>query len=384
MSGIGLVKAIWTAVFVALLALPAGAQGDAGYAAYQQGDYVTAYRHWQTMADEGDAAAQFNLGHLFHHGLGVEANYDFAVHWYARAAEKGDLDAQRTLGDLYRETFEDPGTAAQWYRLAAQNGDAESQRKLGIMFAGGIGVPQDHTKAAEWLYRAAQQGDEEAQDLLGGLPSSTDDEQEVASVNPQALGLPCPGSPDIPFDVSLQVDIPQATLDHSKSIAELGRMALHSGRGRILGLASTGLSLKPDIEYRARPYGNAYCFWVDKIHMMLSYPRPDMYVASEYRPGSCPFREVLNHEKDHVRTSRRVLRTYATRIRSALNSPSIPSGIQPVIVDSPAQAKAEVKALMKRLVGPVYNAMIKELRREQSILDSPQNYRAINRLCKNW
>ena len=64
------------------LAMPAWGQDiDAGVAAVQRRDYVTALREWQPLAEQGDAKAQLNLGSMyskgeaqFEHSVGVTAN----------------------------------------------------------------------------------------------------------------------------------------------------------------------------------------------------------------------------------------------------------------------------------------------------------------------
>jgi hypothetical protein len=40
-------------------------------AAWRRGEYATAYRLWQPLADEGDPDAQFYLGFMNEYGLGV-------------------------------------------------------------------------------------------------------------------------------------------------------------------------------------------------------------------------------------------------------------------------------------------------------------------------
>jgi TPR repeat protein len=44
--------------------------------------------------------AQYNLGHCYAEGLGVEQDYTQAVHWYRKAAEQGDTDAQEAVNRL--------------------------------------------------------------------------------------------------------------------------------------------------------------------------------------------------------------------------------------------------------------------------------------------
>src|SRR5450759_1054345 len=48
---------------------------DAADAAYAKGDYATALRLLRPLADQGNAAAQYNLGVMHANGQGVPQNY---------------------------------------------------------------------------------------------------------------------------------------------------------------------------------------------------------------------------------------------------------------------------------------------------------------------
>ena len=52
-------------------------------------------------AEEGDAAAQFNLGVMYADGRGVPQDETEAVRWYRLAAERGNARAQANLGVKY-------------------------------------------------------------------------------------------------------------------------------------------------------------------------------------------------------------------------------------------------------------------------------------------
>ena len=86
-------------------------------AAYDKQDYATALRLYRSLADQGDARAQSNLGIMYKLGQGVPKD-----------------DAQ----------------AVKWYRLAADQGDAKAQSNLGAMYALGQGVPKDYVLAYMW------------------------------------------------------------------------------------------------------------------------------------------------------------------------------------------------------------------------------------------
>ena len=130
----------------------------------------TSLAETQQKADQGDAAAQYNLGDMYRRGDGVPQDDAQAVVWYRQAADQGDADAQNNLGVMYRNgqgVPQDYSQAMAWYRQAADQGYAEAQYNLGLMYANGQGVPRDLTQALAWYRQAADQGDAYAQYNLG-------------------------------------------------------------------------------------------------------------------------------------------------------------------------------------------------------------------------
>ncbi len=121
------------AALVALAAVPGWGQTGAGSEAYQRGDYARAYRIWKSLAEQGNGSAQYNLGLLYHHGLGRPRQPREAAKWYGRAAGNGDADAQKAVGDLYLQGFwgkKDYAKARAWYRKAAKQGHADARKSL--------------------------------------------------------------------------------------------------------------------------------------------------------------------------------------------------------------------------------------------------------------
>ena len=100
-----------------------------GVAAYQRGEYTTAFSSFRALAIEGDVAAQFNLGQMYRLGHGVP-----------------------------RDVVE----AARWYHLGAAQGDAQSQYNLGVMYYNGQGVLRNFVFSHMWLTLSAMSGAENA------------------------------------------------------------------------------------------------------------------------------------------------------------------------------------------------------------------------------
>ena len=67
---------IFIIVVFATLAVPLSAQDfDKGLLAAQRGDFATALEEWRPLAEEGGAAAQFNLGLMYYKGYGVAQDH---------------------------------------------------------------------------------------------------------------------------------------------------------------------------------------------------------------------------------------------------------------------------------------------------------------------
>ena len=110
-----------------------GANFEMGRKALNQGDYATALKEWNSLAEQGDARAQTVMGLMYTNGIG---------------APRDDVEA------------------VKWFRLAANQGYAQAQYNLGLMYAVGLGVSQDDTEAVKWYRLAAVQGYVKAKNAL--------------------------------------------------------------------------------------------------------------------------------------------------------------------------------------------------------------------------
>ena len=127
---------------------PVHADFATGLAAYDGGDYRTAFEEWRALAEAGDAEAQTALASLYVSGQGRPANPARAVHWYRRAAEQGDAVAQQNLGDFYGRGVgvgRDLVSAYVWLSLAAGQDRRWAERRRGEV-AAQLG-PEQHAEA---------------------------------------------------------------------------------------------------------------------------------------------------------------------------------------------------------------------------------------------
>jgi TPR repeat protein len=160
-----------------------------GLAAFERGDFATALGSFRLRAEQGDADAQYFLGHMFAAGKGVPENDAEAVRWYGLAAEQGDALAQFMLGSMYANgegVPENDVKAVKWYRLAAEQGLRMAQTMLGYEYVVGERVRQNYVEAYKWLALAAAKGDaaaKEARDMVRGemTPAQIAEAQKLAA-----------------------------------------------------------------------------------------------------------------------------------------------------------------------------------------------------------
>ena len=121
--------------------------------AYKRQDYETAYQLNLLLADQGIAAAQYNLGVMVAKGEGITQDINLAINLFRLAAEQGFARAQYDLGVIYDKPHgvpQDYKKAVKWFRLAAEQGHTGGQYNLGLMYYNGHGVPQDDVLAHMW------------------------------------------------------------------------------------------------------------------------------------------------------------------------------------------------------------------------------------------
>ena len=78
-----------------------------GLAAFQKGDFATALIEWKTLAEQGNASAQYSLGVRYGNGDGVIHDNIYAHMWWNISASNGDKSASE-----YREIIAKEMTSA--------------------------------------------------------------------------------------------------------------------------------------------------------------------------------------------------------------------------------------------------------------------------------
>ncbi len=129
--------------------------------------------YWiRKAAKKGYVPAQFSLGVIYSEGLGEEVKPDdiTAFNWYNKAAQKSHPDAQYATGMMLMQSKSietNYKLAAKWLSDAASQEHAKAQFSLGTLYFAGLGVKQSFKKALKWYTKSSDNGHTEAQFNVG-------------------------------------------------------------------------------------------------------------------------------------------------------------------------------------------------------------------------
>jgi len=115
------------------------------------------------------------LGCVEQQGLSSRTLSSSEIRNLERAAERGDADAQHSLGVLYAEgdsLRSDDAAAAEWFSAAAKQNHPRATYNLAYSYLNGTGVSQNHELALEYARKASDLGVARADNLIGVMHES--------------------------------------------------------------------------------------------------------------------------------------------------------------------------------------------------------------------
>ena len=139
----------------------------------------------QAMAYLGSSADQLALGRIYETGSGITQSPkpEEAVHWYAKAAAQGDMEAEYRLGVSYLNGIgvkPNVRHALELFTSAANKGEPRSQVALAGEYMSGNHVPVDYKRSFYLAQQVINSG------KLGSTPMS-DDEYATTLGNAESI-----------------------------------------------------------------------------------------------------------------------------------------------------------------------------------------------------
>jgi len=151
---------------------------------------------------------------------------------------------------------------------------------------------------------------------------------------------------------------------------------------RALGITYAETTYTADARSSATTVRGGYCVYLNSLSVEFGWKRMEVYVASEFEPGTCEYRSVLDHENQHVAVNNGALRDFAPRFRAEVEK--MLRQQQPVFTRDAQAGMDAALANVDRGMSGLLNQFQKVMGERNAPLDSASNYEATGKLCQNW
>ena len=146
-------------------------------------------------------------------------------------------------------------------------------------------------------------------------------------------------------------------------------------------LGITG-SAEPEVQYLEN---HTYCVQIKRMDLDLGYNTLDVYIDKKYKPGSCEYEVVKEHENYHVRVSQEAMMFFKPDIEQALETAL--SHIEPEYAYSPNEAQKIFNRQFNRVmreIQPLIDYINNKIAEKNYIIDTPESYAETAALCDHW
>lgn len=196
-----------------------------------------------------------------------------------------------------------------------------------------------------------------------------------------------------PYTTSIRLSFktldPDPTYNNALNVTSLRdflrtRGHVFSGRHqRMLGVTSFMAAFSLTGSTYAMPTdGGGFCVYLREVTAEFGYREHDVFVASEFSPGSCEYKAILDHENQHVAINRAAVREGGPRIRQELER--LLKTAQPRFTRDLEAGTDLTLTNLSNAINKTYNQVAQEQANRNAVIDSENNYDAIADLCKNW
>ena len=181
------------------------------------------------------------------------------------------------------------------------------------------------------------------------------------------------------------VKLATAKTKYIKSNDVFDLTSMHNkGGGVTLGLAGGPIDITSEYEFRMRTLNGKACVELYRLQVLF-WAKPEVHIASNFKKGTCEYREVLGHEQKHIRTLRKFVREFAPKLKKEAPKIVKSSRTQHTVKEADVEkAQQEIVEGISNRLRIYQNKIMPILRSRQMAIDTPEEYRRVADQCDNW
>lgn len=189
------------------------------------------------------------------------------------------------------------------------------------------------------------------------------------------------GPPEVIFSHNSPVPVYNTRLSQ-REIEALAFRTMPSHQ--VIGLTATTWNYRIESAFFIQPRQSPgqFCVYLTRLKMDVGYNDTTVYIANKYRPGSCQYQAIREHENEHLRIFEEMLLEYLPTIRRSIQAAA--EIIGPVWTTRPNEAKRMIGQRIRYRLDSHVDKLERETSKTQAAIDTPENYRRVQANCPSW
>jgi hypothetical protein len=155
---------------------------------------------------------------------------------------------------------------------------------------------------------------------------------------------------------------------------------------KTMGLTMAEFFISYDFKIRDYAVPDGHCLSITKLNFSMGYKSLDVLIDNKYRQGSCEYSAIREHESVHVRIHMDKLNEYIPKIRDEIRIVSMNLPPLHVLKVSRREVDSAVRdAIMgNERIDTIVQKFKGDLDLFNGVLDTPEEYKHVSGLCRNW
>jgi hypothetical protein len=192
------------------------------------------------------------------------------------------------------------------------------------------------------------------------------------------------------FGSAVQYDFvfPTPTIRRDLSTEEIGRLkGTPDPDTKVPGLTVSKFHLRADYSLGETPrlFKGGVKVWVKNVTVHFGFSEMSVYITRQYGEDSCPYKETLAHEMEHVDAHKRVWLEWQEKLREAVRrAPNIPVKGSPAVYGNLEEGKAKIGEAISAALDPVFDDFRNADEVVQNQMDTRGSYEFLRQKCPDW
>ena len=178
------------------------------------------------------------------------------------------------------------------------------------------------------------------------------------------------------------IETGRAIVDNSKPRSAFPSQTSATTMGLTIANITHQIQIEPDTRKIAN---NQTCIVLNKVKLTVSIPELNVYIDKKYKPGSCQYSVISQHEQKHVRIHQNGLKASKDKLQKALDEAVKEQ--KPIPLSRYEHPQQKINKQLQNITRKVEIAIKEvqdEINKRNQALDTPESYRHESRKCPKW